>query len=145
MKKLRTLFALAFMAVCAVLPITAHADTVDDICEEYGYKYRWTVEAKLDDTYDGTWLREISDNGKIRISFVLPEITMAREASRGVVVAEGTESVVIAVRNYNNANNYTEYAADIPLKQENGEWIVDEEFYDTLLYNWLSVIKIARL
>lgn len=59
------------MAVGVFLPIVGYCGVVDDLCSEFGYKYRWTVETQLDDSYKNTVVyNDISDNGRLQISFI---------------------------------------------------------------------------
>ena len=77
MKRIKLLASLFIMlAVGMFSSIMCHADMVDDICDEFGYNYRWTVEVELDDTYKGTGLYEISDNGRLQISYIVPKEKM---------------------------------------------------------------------
>lgn len=135
MKKLRTLLVLAFMAICATIPVTAHADLVDEFCDEFGYVYRWTIDATLDETYDGTWLDDISDNGDIRISFIVTEDEYidSLRYDRAVLILDGSEEVALAVSSYKNTSNNT-YAIrgnDSMLVKEDGVWTTHEMDFGT--------------
>lgn len=115
MKKLRTFAVLASTAILSLLPMTVHADTVDDICDKYGYDYRWTIEAKLDESYDGLWAEEIAKNGKIKISYIDSD-GLGSKHFNGVLVIEGSEIVY--------------FGMDASVNKDNGICVYDEIAWD---------------
>ena len=72
MKKTKLLFTLFIIsAVTALFPAVAFCDLVDDMCAEFGWTYRWTIETVLDDSYKGSVpYEEISDDGRMQITFI---------------------------------------------------------------------------
>lgn len=130
MKKIRLLLTAALVGLITLLPTSAFADIVDDISQEFGYAYRWTVEAELDETYDGTWLGDMADDGKIRVSFIATEEPLVDgfDADRGVIVIEGNDEIVLGVRAYGVGNNasYSTYSTPKQLVKEDGEWAVKD-------------------
>lgn len=70
MKKILKLISTVLLVV-VMSCIVAYADVVDDLCAEYDYQYRYTVEVELDETYKGTGLYEISDDGRLQISRIV--------------------------------------------------------------------------
>lgn len=110
MKKAKLFLAAVTLIVFTVFPTTALCDTVDDICEQYDYYYRWSAEVVLDDSFNGTWLEGISDNGKVRITFIHPKNQMTYSAitSGGVLVFQGVKDVVLAHRKGLSSNEHSQ-------------------------------------
>ena len=130
MKKVKLFLAASVMSVLAALPTTAFCDTVDDISEEFGYQYRWTVEAELDSTYENYWINDVAENGKIKISYIQTETPVAtmRESASGVIVLQGANEMVLGCRMTNSTNGF-QIAAE--LVNEDGEWKVNtNSIYD---------------
>ena len=145
-KKL-ALLVLAIMAVCTAIPAVAYADIVEDICDEFGYIYRWTLEAELDETYDGCWLDQISDDGRVRISYIIPEDEMpgTDEVAKGVIVIEGSRDMILGVESNTSTGTYR---IRKEVTYEDGEWIeVENSLYgesDQPLLDWLYVSLYAE-
>lgn len=103
MKYIKLFAALLITLLVGAFTATAgYCDAVDDVCSEFGWSYRWTVDVELDDTYDGTWLDQISDDGKLRLSYIMLENTMQTKNADGgteyiysLFVAEGEWSVMV--------------------------------------------------
>ena len=109
MKKAKLFLSLAILIILSAIPTMAYADTVDTISEEFGYEYRWTVEAELDSTYEDYWIYDLTDNGKIKISYIKTENLVAsmRETEGGVVVLQGNKEMVLGCRMTNTPTGFT--------------------------------------
>ena len=100
MKKIRLLAAMLIALSVSAISGIVYADTVDDLCAEFGYTYRWTVEAKLDDSFEGTSLGEIADDGKLQISYIvfenkMPIIGREKKPAESCYVFSGKDELVV--------------------------------------------------
>ncbi len=116
MKKLKLLAIAIIVFVLGMFANAVYADMADDICDDLGYYSRWTVKAKLDDTYEGTWLYNISNQNYIEMDiisvgrpFVLDE-AIDEEARYvwDIMVVKGNEEVAVAMAPA--SNRFDEFA-----------------------------------
>lgn len=112
------------LSVSAISGIVC-ADTVDDLCAEFGYTYRWTVEVDFDDTFDNTVLGTVAgDSGRLQISYIVFENKMP------IIGKKPTSGCYVFLGKYEMFKPFGEEYTTMYVKGEDGYCLVtigDEE------------------
>ncbi len=99
MKKTKLLFMLfVVLAITAVFPTMAFCDLVSDICSEFDYAYRWTIDVDLDSSWEGTYLYHLSNNGHAKLTYILFPDKFGGIGLEGAFVIDGNKECAFYTR-----------------------------------------------